>query len=1185
MPTVAELERQHRDLSYLERSQRPRGRMRRILVAFALLVLLVYSAPKLLALTSLRNVPLGIVLEGIEGTITSQSASLSWFSPVVYRGVEVRDREGELVLTVGEVTSEKTAAQILADRSRLGGWTIDRPQVFAVARADGSNLEDVFLPWWNTPSSGPKSLVLQVNDGEVLLQDPATGGKWQIAGLKAMLDKPLDDDEPLAWSAEGEVVIDAGPGGGQQRSTFAVSTAGETRDAIAITTERLPLGLLRSAVARAYPDVNLRGWLTANIEYSTGPSMSGKIACTELSAVGGPLGHDTLHLSSVEAPFDVSIEHDHVHVRQLQVTSDVGQGSLSGEIPLGAGPSGKQIEAAAHGSFKTEGTLDLARLARLMPELLKIREGVQVGEGTLAWNIASQRESGGHRWTANVKTSALGGTSGGRAIRWDNPVTLAASIMETANGLAIERLDCDSSFLRASGRGTPDDLTASLEFDLDRLAGELGQFIDLPDKLRGQGRAELGLKRTDDGSFRATVATRLSGVEVAIDQGRTWKEQELTAELQATGVMRGTAVERLDSAELHVTATGPRGKPDLLEVTLRERLEKPQSLERLPVLVHFSGELGQWQTRLAPVVDLSAWDLSGTTEMHLNVTRTAEKIEIHSAQGAVQQLHAHSALAGWFIDEPVVQFKGQGEIAVQSGSLALRDTVIEANTFSVTAPTASISVAGRGSLGLLGQVEFAGDLEKLHRWTVPPGQSPPLMLTGRLSGRTDLKVEGDVTAAKIEARIDDFAAIGQRTVVEDRPANLLRRDRAARVERVALWQEKQIALGFRGQYDRRGDAAKLESLELASNALRIKAAGGIGSISRQANLDLRGEITYDWETLSPVLRPYIGDDAQFEGRETRQFAVRGPVQGLFQPPATAGAPGNADSFAWIKPLTAQAGVGWDRAQVFGLAIDRGEIATELADGVLKVTPIDLAVSEGRVRLAPSVRLTPGPAELTLPRGRVIERVRVTPQMTAGWLKYIAPTIAEATRTEGTLSLELEGARVPLMNPDAADIGGRLEIHSLEVTPSPSSQQLVLLIEQIRAIVERRPPPAELGRNPVLLSMSEQKVDFRMVEGRVHHQGLAMRIGDVTVRTRGWVAMDQTIGLVAEVPILDRWVANDPLLAGLKGQVLEIPIEGTLRQWNYQRALQQLAAQIVQKGAGSIIEQQLNRQLDRLFQPR
>ncbi len=539
MPTVAELERRHRDLSYLERAQRPRGRKRRVLVVLALLLALVYFAPNLLALTSFRNVPLSVVFEGIEATITSGSASLGWFSQVVYRDVEIRDREGELVLTVGEVTGEKTVAQLLADRSQLGGWTIDRPQVFAVARIDGSNLEDVFLPWWNAPSSGPKAISLQVTGGELLVKDPATGGKWQIAALKATLDKPLGDDEPCGWSADGEVAPENGAAGPRGASTFAVSTTGMNGEAITLRVERFPLGLFRPALARTYPDVNLRGWITANVDYAPGPSLRGKVTCSELSAAGGPLGRDTLHLTSIEAPFDVSIDHDHVHVRQLVVVSDIGKASLTGEVPLGSQPSDKQINAIAHGNFKTEGTLDLARLARLMPGLLKIREGVQVAEGTVAWNINSQREASGHRWTANVQTSAMGGTSGGRAIRWDNPVTFRASINETAAGLAIERLECESSFMRTTGRGTPDDLSASLEFDLDRLAGELGQFIDLPDKLRGQGRAELAVKRAADGSFRATAATRLSGVEVAIDEGRTWQEKELTAELQATGTMRG----------------------------------------------------------------------------------------------------------------------------------------------------------------------------------------------------------------------------------------------------------------------------------------------------------------------------------------------------------------------------------------------------------------------------------------------------------------------------------------------------------------------------------------------------------------------------------------------------------------------------------------------------------------------
>ena len=305
------------------------------------------------------------------------------------------------------------------------------------------------------------------------------------------------------------------------------------------------------------------------------------------------------------------------------------------------------------------------------------------------------------------------------------------------------------------------------------------------------------------------------------------------------------------------------------------------------MLVHLSGELGQWQTRLAPLGDLSAWDLAGTTDLHLNVTRAADKIEIHSMQGALQQLHAHSPSLGWYIDEPVVQLKGQGEIETQTGRIALRDVAIEANSFSILAPQASISFPGRGSLGLLGQVEFNGDLEKLHRWTQRPGEPASLVFAGRLSGRTELQVTGDVTAAQIEARIDDFAAIGQTAPAAeiDQPANLLRRGRAgaARTEKVPLWQEKEVALNFRGQYDRRGGLGKARIVGAGvERRCGFCAAGGIGAMSREANLDLRGEVAYDWETLSRVLRPYVGDDAQIEGRETRQFAVRGPIKKLME---------------------------------------------------------------------------------------------------------------------------------------------------------------------------------------------------------------------------------------------------------------------------------------------------------------
>ena len=79
---------------------------------------------------------------------------------------------------------------------------------------------------------------------------------------------------------------------------------------------------------------------------------------------------------------------------------------------------------------------------------------------------------------------------------------------------------------------------------------------------------------------------------------------------------------------------------------------------------------------------------------------------------------------------------------------------------------------------------------------------------------------------------------------------------------------------------------------------------------------------------------------------------------------------------------------------------------------MKIDPIELAVSEGRVRFAPQVLLTPAPAELVHGQAKLIDRVKVTPQMTATWLKYIAPAVAEATETHGNLSLDLNGSKDP-----------------------------------------------------------------------------------------------------------------------------------------------------------------------------
>jgi hypothetical protein len=117
-------------------------------------------------------------------------------------------------------------------------------------------------------------------------------------------------------------------------------------------------------------------------------------------------------------------------------------------------------------------------------------------------------------------------------------------------------------------------------------------------------------------------------------------------------------------------------------------------------------------------------------------------------------------------------------------------------------------------------------------------------------------------------------------------------------------------------------------------------------------------------------------------------------------------------------------------------------------------------------------------------------------------------------------------------------------------------------------------------------VKDQQVNFRVVDGRVHHQNMEFQVGDVTLRSQGSVGLDETVSLTLIVPIQDAWVAKEPLLASLKGQSLQIPIFGTLsRPQMDQRAISSLTQQLLQGAAQQAVGGELNKALDKLFKPR
>jgi hypothetical protein len=187
------------------------------------------------------------------------------------------------------------------------------------------------------------------------------------------------------------------------------------------------------------------------------------------------------------------------------------------------------------------------------------------------------------------------------------------------------------------------------------------------------------------------------------------------------------------------------------------------------------------------------------------------------------------------------------------------------------------------------------------------------------------------------------------------------------------------------------------------------------------------------------------------------------------------------------------------------------------------------------------------------------------------LKYIAPVLADVTTAQGEFSIDLDGCRIPLGDLAKGEVAGRFTIHTMEVGPGPLVRQFAVF----------------LGRETPARLRQESTVVFRMSHGRVEHQGLELIFPEFTVRTSGSVGLDQTLNLVAEMPVPPKWLENRPVLSQtFRDQTIRVPITGTLGKPQLdQRVLADLSRQFLQKAAGNMLQGEFGKQLDRLFGPK
>lgn len=433
---------------------------------------------------------------------------------------------------------------------------------------------------------------------------------------------------------------------------------------------------------------------------------------------------------------------------------------------------------------------------------------------------------------------------------------------------------------------------------------------------------------------------------------------------------------------------------------------------------------------------------------------------------------------------------------------------------------------------------------------------------GAINGQ--LAIEGKASSGPQVSRFDIGGAIDNLTV-PGRDSRPLRYGR--------------VALDLGGQIDQANNMLRLERFALQSDPLSVGLAEGstIAKLESEQILDLRGSFAGRWDRLMPLLyqlAPNLKSDLGMElrgsvqpGRNSRgTFTLTGPARRpTFRP-----------EFFGVEGDTA---LGWNSGQLLGLSLGEAVIQPVLDKGVVHLRVRPIPASSGVLRPGGRIDLTGAEPIYQLPgRVRLIDRVRINPEVGHLLLGRINPLFARLAELEGELTLTVEDLYLPL-GESLKTHGrgrGRLNLKDLRIRPKGRTS----LAGKLLSLLGR-----DTGQTSIV------KADFELRNGRVYYDRFDVRITpDLTLRFSGSVGFDGSLNLLVSVPIgeplLRQFGVSGPVaeyarLCEASGLRIDIPIRGTsqspkLRLDNrvLEPILKRLGQQILQQQAQEILPQLL-----------
>jgi hypothetical protein len=1155
--------------------------------------------PTIVANTALMHKIISAALSDFEGQVTVGSASLGWLSPVVAHDVAAVDSAGLPLARIKSLRSERSLFGLMIHQRDPGGFHLDQPVIHLALRPDGSNWEDALGKYLAQPSSGSSvdQFRLKITGGTIEIQDPSAGA-WQLDNLDVDIQTSNQGQPWLQAQVAGQLQA-AGAASGQLSAELTCEPAanpGQTvgPGRVVWRVANLPLSVGNAVLQRVGTDLQVSGLVSARGECQWDADLAKpRLTLEKLDgqqlALRAPswLGDDTIESDSVEFRGQITQTGGRWRLDNVALLCDFARLEARGTLPYSADADFDWLDLIRDlqkEDVQISGRVELADLTAMMPNTLRIRPNTRITSGNVTFSLASQT-SGEPSFSASLQAADLAALEDGRPYAWKEPVLATANFRYTADGPVIDQLVCHTEFLDVVASGRWNSGSANIQGDLNRMAAELGRFVDLGEfRMAGRIDGQLQWKQAAAERLNATGQIELRAFELAAAGSLPWREERLVIDVAGQAEMAQGQITKIPTATFDLQS----GR-DQLTVRLAQAVSTPWSQATWPLELQVSGLLETWLPRLQPVVRLQGWQASGAIDLTAAATVAAEQLAAGPLRLAVRDLRVQNPQLGVAVDENTVRLETAGTWDFATNRLKAADTTLTSSTVALRAQEVELQLPGERA-AIRGTVGYRADLNRLAQWLQAPGQPATSRLTGSATGSLRATHDDQLTQLDWTTEVVDFAYATLRTP----PASTPVRTVSLPASWQDVWREASIRISGRQRYDHADDRLHVDQCSAATTALKLEVRGQIAQLTTQAAAELNGTLDYDLADVTRHLQSSLGEHIRLNGRQQARFQIAGPLLAANSVTSAGSAATfstrNTSAAVPTGPLvpadwSGSARAGWQSAELYGLLLGPADLQAALHRSVLQLEPLEVAVTQGHIRGAPRLDFSALPVRLMLDRGPLLENVQISPEMCQTWLKYITPLLADATRAEGTFSIALDNAQVPLPDSTFTAAKGVLTIHRGQVGPGPLAQEFLGAAQQVRAIIDGS-AAARGNQASTWLVLPEQQVPFEVQRGRVHHQGLTVMAGDMVLRTSGSVGFDQTLALVAEVPIQDRWIANKRLLQGLKGTTLQLPIQGSFTQPKIdQRTLADLNQQVIRSAAGGAIEQELGRGLQQLFGPR